>query len=160
MEISVENKGENKQEKESLNRIGKEYNDFCIISGNPEIGEGTWVGYHTIIDGSGGLKIGKKCCIASGVHIYTHDSIRAYINNIEKDTKNRTHLDFAQVTIGDNVFIGANSVVLKGVKIGNRVLIGAMSLVNKDLPDDCIAFGNPIEIRGYRKEIKSKTNKE
>lgn len=47
------------------------------------------------------------------------------------------------VSIGDNVFIGMQSTILKGVHIGNNVIIGANSLVNKDVPDNCVVAGNP-----------------
>ena len=47
------------------------------------------------------------------------------------------------VSIGNNVFIGMNTTVLKGVHIGNNVIIGANSLINKDIPDNCVAAGNP-----------------
>lgn len=146
---------EQTEKKSSPNRVGKEYNDFCIISGNPEIGEGTWIGYHTVIDGTGGLKIGKNCSIASGVHIYTHDSTRRAVLGLKRDYEGYSHIDRAPVEIGDNCFIGANSVILKGVKIGNRVVIGALSLVNKDLPDDCIAAGNPVRIIKMKSQLDS-----
>ena len=45
--------------------------------------------------------------------------------------------------IGNNVFIGMHSTILKGVHIGKNVIIGANSLVNKDIPDNCVAAGNP-----------------
>ena len=47
------------------------------------------------------------------------------------------------VDIGNNVFIGMHSTILKGVHIGNNVIIGANSLVSKDIPDSCVAAGNP-----------------
>lgn len=50
------------------------------------------------------------------------------------------------VVIGDNVFIGMKSTILKGVHIGNNVIIGANSLVNKDIPDNCVAAGNPCKV--------------
>ncbi len=105
-----------KNKKQNPNRIGKEFNDFCIISGKPKIGKGTWIGYHTVIDGTGGLKIGKQCSISSGVHIYTHDSVRWSVMNLRKDFKKYSHIDRAPVKIGNNVFIGANSVIIKGIK--------------------------------------------
>ena len=135
------------QEKKNINRVGVEYNDFCIISGKPKIGKETWIGYFCIIDGTGGLEIGSHCSIASGVHIYTHDSIRWATTNISKDLENRTHIDRAPVKIGNNVFIGANSVILKGVTIGDRAIIGANSVVNKDVPEDSLAIGNPVIIK-------------
>lgn len=50
------------------------------------------------------------------------------------------------VTIGNNVFIGMRSTVLKGVHIGNNVIIGANSLVNHDVPDNCVVAGNPCKV--------------
>jgi len=114
-----------------VNRVGKEYNDFCIVVGEPKIGEGTWVGYFTLLDGSGGLEIGKHCSIASGVHIYTHDSVRWTTQGLEKDHEGYTHLDRAPVRIGDNVFIGANTVVCKGVVIEDKSVVGAGSVVTE-----------------------------
>lgn len=50
------------------------------------------------------------------------------------------------MAIGNNVFIGMKSTILKGVHIGNNVIIGANSLVNKDIPDNCVAAGNPCKV--------------
>ena len=50
------------------------------------------------------------------------------------------------VTIGDNVWIGGNAVILPRVTIGNNVVIGAGSIVAKDIPDNVIATGNPCKI--------------
>lgn len=50
------------------------------------------------------------------------------------------------VSIGNNVFIGMHSTILKGVHIGNNVIIGANALVNKDVPDNCVAAGNPCKV--------------
>ena len=130
------------------NEIGKQFNDFCILRGKEfiKLGEDVWIGYFCLLDGSGGLNIGNQVSISSGVHIYTHDSSNYRIHNTEKDAENGTHIDRAPVVIGDNVQIGANSIVLKGVTIGNNVIIGALSLVNSDIPDNCIAVGNPCKV--------------
>ena len=50
------------------------------------------------------------------------------------------------VKIGNNVQIGANAVILPGITIGNNVVIGALSLVNRDIPSNVIAVGNPCKI--------------
>ena len=50
------------------------------------------------------------------------------------------------IKIGNNVFIGMKSTILKGVHIGNNVIIGANSLVNKDIPDNCVVAGNPAKV--------------
>jgi len=93
----------------------------CQILGDPEIGEGTWIGHFTVLDGSHELKIGRNCSIASGVHIYTHSTH-------ELVTEGKPKL-VGSVTIGDNVAIGANSVVMYDVTIGDNVVIPALTLV-------------------------------
>jgi len=131
------------------NAVGTDYNNFCIIRGHQYIkfGEDVWIGYFTLIDGSGGLEIGNKVSISSGVHIYTHSSMNYRKFDLKKDPINGTHIDRAPVKIGNNVQIGANSIVLPGVTIGNNVIIGALSLVNKDIPDNSTAYGSPIKIK-------------
>ena len=66
--------------------------------------------------------------------------------------------------IGNNVFIGMQTTILKGVHIGNNVIIGANSLVNTDIPDNCVAAGNPcreiMTIDDYYKKRKSLQIKE
>ena len=135
----------NKLKNETLHK----YNDFNIFRGKQfiKIGDDVWIGYFCLIDGSGGLEIGNKVSISSGVHIYTHDSTNYRKYNLDKDPINGTHIYRAPVKIGNNVQIGANSIVLPGVTIGNNVIIGALSLVNKDIPDNSVAYGIPIEIK-------------
>jgi carbonic anhydrase/acetyltransferase-like protein (isoleucine patch superfamily) len=89
------------------------------IIGDPDIGEGTWIGYFTVIDGSEGLTIGKNCSIASGVHIYTHSTHLLTSENGKRLT--------GKVIIGDNVAIGANSVILHGCVIGDGVVVPALT---------------------------------
>ena len=55
------------------------------------------------------------------------------------------HPKTAEVKIGNNVFIGANTIVLKGVTIGDRSIIGAGSVVTKNIPEDEIWGGNPAK---------------
>ena len=56
------------------------YNAHAWFVATPTVGEGTWIGAFTVIDGSGGLTIGKGCDISSGVHIYTHSSARRCVS--------------------------------------------------------------------------------
>ena len=58
----------------------------------------------------------------------------------------------APVTIGDDVWIGASAVVLKGFSIGNGAVIGAGAIVTKPIPPNAIAVGNPARVIGYRNE--------
>jgi maltose O-acetyltransferase len=129
------------------NEIGSQFNDFCILRGKDyiKLGEDVWIGYFCLIDGSGGLTIGNKVSLSSGVHIYTHDSSFYRALELPKDS-NGSHIMRKPVKIGNNVQIGANSVVLPGVIIGDNVVIGACALVNKDIPSNCVAVGNPCKV--------------
>ena len=119
------------------------YNPHAWIVGEPVVGEGTWIGAFTVIDGSGGLTIGAGCDIASGVHIYTHSSALRCVSGREYPT-----VDRAPVTIGDRVFIGANAVVNMGVTIGDGAIVGAGAVVNSDVPALTVVGGVPARVIG------------
>jgi acetyltransferase-like isoleucine patch superfamily enzyme len=119
---------------------GSSVYDSSLILGNVVVGKNSWIGPYTILDGSGEfLIIGNNCNISSGVHIYTHDTVDKVIFG--------KNISYSSVSIGDNVYIGPNTVIRKGVKIGNNVIIGALSYVNKDIPDWHKAYGAPITIK-------------
>lgn len=83
------------------------------------------------------IEIGNNVTLAPGVHILAHDASTKIFNN---------HTRVANVKIGDNVFIGAGTIVLPGVKIGNNVIVGAGSVVTKDINPDSVAVGNPAHV--------------
>ena len=62
---------------------------------------------------------------------------------VHPDTRNSGYEYGISVTIGDNVWIGGNTVICPGVRIGSNTVIGAGSVVTKDIPDWVIAAGNP-----------------
>jgi len=116
--------------------------DSSLVIGDVKVGKNTWIGPFTILDGSGGLEIGDNCSIASGVQIYSHETIFWALSGGKMDyTRART-------TIGNCCYIGPNTIVNKGVKIGNHCLIGANSFVNTDLKDFSIAVGSPSKVIG------------
>ena len=80
------------------------------------------------------IEIGNNVTIAPRVHILCHDASTKLFLGYTK---------IGRVTIGDNVFIGAGSVILPGVKIGNNSIIGANSTVTHDVPDNMVYAGNP-----------------
>ena len=83
------------------------------------------------------IDIGDNVGIGPRVHILCHDaSTKAYLN----------YTKIGRVTIGDNVFIGAESVVLPGVTIGSNVIIGANSTVSHDIPENSVAVGTPARV--------------
>lgn len=114
------------------------YNEHAWITGDPDIGPGTWIGAFTVIDGSGGLRIGTGCDIACGAQIYTHNTVRRCVTD-----RAYPDVDRAPVTIGDHVFIGANAVVLMGVTIGDGSVIAAGAVVTQDVPPRTAVAGVP-----------------
>jgi acetyltransferase-like isoleucine patch superfamily enzyme len=114
------------------------YNAHAWFVGTPTVGEGTWIGAFTVIDGTGGLTIGKGCDISSGVHIYTHSSARRCVS-----ARAVPVVDTSPVEIGDHVFIGANAVVSMGVTIGSHAVVGAGAVVTRDVPPYTVVVGVP-----------------
>ncbi len=119
------------------------YNDHAWIAGDPQIGEGTWIGAFTVLDGSGGLIIGRGCDISSGAQIYTHSSARRCVSGRE-----HAHVDRAPTTIGDGVFIGANAVIQMGVTIGDSAVVAAGAVVTVDVASRTIVAGVPARVVG------------
>jgi acetyltransferase-like isoleucine patch superfamily enzyme len=86
--------------------------------------------------GNNGIKMGKNCLIAPGVKIISSNH----------STKTREIVPESSIIIGDNVWIGANAIILPGVCIGNNVIIGAGAVVTKSFyENDIILAGNPAK---------------
>ena len=111
--------------------------DSAVVIGDVKVGEQTWIGPFTVLDGSGGLEIGAHCSISAGVQIYTHDTVNWATSAGTKPA------DVAPVKIGDSCYIGPNVIISKGVTIGEGCVIGANSFVNQDLPAGTRAWGSP-----------------
>lgn len=127
------------------------YNPHAWIIGHPKIGEGTWIGAFTLIDGLGKLSIGRGCDISSGVHILTHSTVKRCLSERRYDRVDRSPTD-----IGDSVFIGANATILRGVTIGHHSIIGAGSLVKEftRIPPYSLAVGVPARVvRNIQAEV-------
>lgn len=105
---------------------------FVEIQGSVRIGNNTRIQSHSFICSL--VSIGENCFIGHGV---------MFINDKKpmqaKDSWKPTH-------IGDNTVIGSNATILP-VSIGKNCLIGAGSVVTKDIPDNCVAYGNPAVIK-------------
>lgn len=92
------------------------------------------------------IEIGDNVTMAPRVHVLCHDASTKHFLNYTK---------IGRVTIGNNVFIGAESVILPGVKIGNNVIIGANSTVTHDIPDGIVVVGSPaVKISTTEEYIK------
>lgn len=101
------------------------------------------------------ISIGDDVQIARGVTILTHGYDWSVMKGLYGDVLGSS----GAVSIGNNVFIGMNAIILKGVHIGNNVIIGAGSVVCKDIPDNVVAAGNPARVittlEEYYKKRKS-----
>ena len=100
------------------------------------------------------ISFGNNVHIASGVTFINHDITALMFRYMDNDPTIDERKGY--ITIGDNVFIGANSTILYDVKIGNNVIIGAGSLVNKDVPDGSIVGGVPCKVIGEFEKYKEK----
>ncbi len=125
--------------KEFLYRLRGEYTTEKLISMGMKVGKNFSRLHGTILDPSHCwlIEIGDDVTLAPRVHILCHDaSTKAFLN----------YTKIGRVTIGDHVFIGAETVVLPGVTIGNNVIIGANSTVTHDIPDGTVAAGSPARV--------------
>lgn len=121
---------------------------FCDYGDNISIGDNTFVNTNCIFLDDNKITIGKNGLIAPYVQIYTAlHPLKASDRIIQTGSETRYLTSTKPVTIGDNVWIGGNSVIFPGVTIGNNVTIGAGSVVTKDIPDDMLAYGNPCELQ-------------
>jgi len=117
----------------------------------PEIKEGQLTKYNWLVQNVKGLKLGERTdigaftymnakygiIIENNVQIGSHCSIYS-VSTIDNKKGN--------VHIKKNACLGSHCVVMPGITIGENSIIGAFSFVNKDIPDDCIAFGVPVKV--------------
>ena len=121
---------------------GSSIYDSSLVLGDVSVGNGTWIGPFTVLDGSGGLTIGSHCSISAGVHVYTHDTVAWAVSGGKSDPER------SPVRIGSRCYVGPHTVIAKGVTIGDGCVIGAFSLVLEDISAGSKAFGVPCRVAG------------
>jgi acetyltransferase-like isoleucine patch superfamily enzyme len=118
--------------------------DSALVFGDVTVGEQTWIGPSVILDGTGGgIRIGAYCSIAAGVHLYTHDTVLWAVSGGKAPRRK------SPVEIGECCHIGAQSIILPGVKIGRRCVVAANSLVNRAVADNTVVAGSPARVIGF-----------
>lgn len=88
------------------------------------------------------ITIGDRVTITSGVRLVTHDGSTWLV----RDINNVRYQHYSGITIGSNVFIGINSIIMPGINIGDNVIVGAGSVVTKNIPSNSVVVGNPARI--------------
>lgn len=109
----------------------------CDFGSNIKIGKNFFSNFNLTILDEAMVTIGDNCFIGPNVSIYTA------IHPIDPTQRNQQRQTAQPVTIGDNVWICGSVTIIPGVTIGNNVTIGAGSVVTKNIPDNCVALGNP-----------------
>lgn len=126
--------------------LGKSENAFinppfyCDYGSHIEVGKNFFANYNCTIIDVAKVTIGDNCQMAPNVSIYTAG------HPLHPVSRNSLYEYGISVTIGDNVWIGGNTVILPGVHIGSNTVIGAGSVVTKDIPDWAVAVGNPCRV--------------
>ena len=113
---------------------------YCDYGTHIEVGKNFFANYNCTILDVAKVIIGDNCQMAPNVAIYTAG------HPVHPDTRNTAYEYGIEVTIGDNVWIGGNTVICPGVHIGSNTVIGAGSVVTKDIPEWVIAAGNPCRV--------------
>jgi len=110
------------------------------------------------------ITLGDRFVASMNVHFLTHDfSYTTALISIDEKPKTDIGI-LREIVVGDNVFIGMNSILLPGTKIGNNVIIGAGSVLRGTIPDFSIVTGNPAKVTGdireFAQKVKSRKEQE
>lgn len=113
---------------------------WCDYGYNIEIGENFYSNHNLVILDCAKVTFGDNVFVAPNCGFYTAGH--------PLDVKDRNKgLEYAKpITVGNNIWIGANVIILPGVTIGDNCTIGAGSVVTKDIPPNSLAFGNPCKV--------------
>lgn len=139
----------------SANPIGGDTCTIFSLKENAQLTLGDGVGLsNTAIVCHDRVSIGSRTLIGGGTKIYDTDFHS--LNYEERGDYEKEKAVTKPVTIGEDVFIGAHSIILKGVSIGDRSIVGAGSVVTKNIPADEVWAGNPARcVRRNQEESQS-----
>lgn len=98
------------------------------------------------------IELGDSVTVTSGVKFITHDGSTCLVF----DDFDKRYQYYNRIKVGNNVFIGVNSIILPGVEIGSNVVVGAGSVVTKSIPSDSVAVGVPAKVVGTFEKYSEK----
>lgn len=133
-----------------------------VAQGEIVIGDHTAIYERSIIGSVNSVRIGSCVIISNQVHIYDNNNHptspaarkKMCLEGFHTDAWRWVHSESKPIVIEDNVWIGENSTILKGVTIGKGSVVGCCSVVTKDVPPYSIVAGNPARV------VKELTNDE
>ena len=130
-------------ERAGIKHRGKVYFEppfYCEYGTHIEVGESFYANTGCVMLDVGKITIGDHAFFGPNVALYTAG------HPIHPDSRNSEYEYGIPITIGNNVWIGGNCVILPGIEIGDNVVIGAGSFVTKNIPDNVCAAGNPCRV--------------
>lgn len=126
--------------------------DFCILSGDIEIGGYVHISAYSALYGGAGIKIGNFCGVSPRSTIYSaSDDFSGEYMVSPMVPENLTHVKKGKVVLNDCCQLGANTIIMPSVALGEGATTGAFSLVLKDLREWSINFGIPAKFYKERK---------
>jgi acetyltransferase-like isoleucine patch superfamily enzyme len=117
------------------------FSTVTVKGGSLNVRSGGYIGIGSVIVARESITIGENVLIAEHVTIRDQDHALT-----PTEGQGRVGFTTSPIVIGDNVWLGAKVTVLQGVTIGNNVVVGANSVVTHDLPDNCVAIGAPARV--------------
>ncbi len=115
---------------------------FVDVGGTLQLGERVVVGPYTRIMAATEVHIGARCMISWNCSIFDSVGHRLWL-----EETGETEIE-APITIGNDVWIGPYSIIMKGVTIGDNAVVGAGSVVRRDVPPSTLVYGNPARPAG------------
>ena len=120
--------------------------DVEVVRGKLSIGSHNYFNKNVKIACAGEIRIGNDCLFGDGAHLYDHDHDHREAGKLMREKS----LVAAPIIIGNNVWVGARAIILKGVSIGDNAVVGAGAIVTRSVPANAVAAGNPARVLKMR----------
>jgi len=125
---------------------------YCDHGNGIILGEGTFFNFGCTILDEAFVRIGANVKVGPNCQFYTPQHPIDYIER--REPKEAAY----PIVVGDDTWLGGGVVICPGVTIGNRCIVAAGSVVVRDIPDDCLAAGNPAVVKKDLRTIYNKVN--